>query len=166
MSMHIASLVKILCYLLKLSTGNEKMGVSRANNSVKNWRILPISNSKPDLYNINAQTSLVKIHWCLLKLSSGNEKRTEGRTDRHTDIQREAIIPRHYCVAGYKKKYCLCGQWRPGISLRMRRLIRDFFVHLHDYSLVLMTRTSLGPWKIVWDMGSSSYRFRKQMVII
>ena len=35
MSMHIASLVKILCYLLKLSSGKENMGVSRADNSVK-----------------------------------------------------------------------------------------------------------------------------------
>ena len=30
------------------------MGVSRADNSVKNWRNLPISNPKPDLDNINA----------------------------------------------------------------------------------------------------------------
>ena len=35
MSMHIASLVKIPCYLLKLSSGNEDMDVSRADNSVK-----------------------------------------------------------------------------------------------------------------------------------
>ena len=49
--------------------------------------------------------SLVKIHWCLLKLSSGNEKRTDGRTDGRTHgRQRETIIPRHYCVAGYKKE--------------------------------------------------------------
>ena len=34
-SMHIASLVKRPCYLLKLSFGNESMGVSRADNSVK-----------------------------------------------------------------------------------------------------------------------------------
>ena len=34
-SMHIASLVKIPCYLLKLSSGNENMGLSRADNSVK-----------------------------------------------------------------------------------------------------------------------------------
>ena len=38
-------------------------------------------------------------------LSSGNKKGMDGRqTDRHTDIQRETIIPRHYCVSGYKKK--------------------------------------------------------------
>ena len=34
-SMHIASLVKRPCYLLKLSSGNENMGVSWADNSVK-----------------------------------------------------------------------------------------------------------------------------------
>ena len=32
------------------------MGVSTADNSVKNWRNLPISNPKPDLHNINAHT--------------------------------------------------------------------------------------------------------------
>ena len=32
------------------------MGVSRADNSVKNWWNLPISNPKPDLHNINAHT--------------------------------------------------------------------------------------------------------------
>ena len=51
--MHIASLFKIRCYLLKLSSGNENMGVSRADNSVKNWRNLPISSSLPDLRNVN-----------------------------------------------------------------------------------------------------------------
>ena len=34
-SMHIASSVKRPCYLLKLSSGNENMGVSRADNSIK-----------------------------------------------------------------------------------------------------------------------------------
>ena len=32
------------------------MGVSRADNSVKNLRNLPFSNPKPDLHNINAHT--------------------------------------------------------------------------------------------------------------
>ena len=49
-SMHIASLVKRPCYLLKLSSGNENMGMFRANNSVKIGRNLPISNPKPDLH--------------------------------------------------------------------------------------------------------------------
>ena len=35
MSMHIASLVKIPCYLLKLSSGNENLGVFGADNSEK-----------------------------------------------------------------------------------------------------------------------------------
>ena len=52
--MHIASWVKIPCYLLKLSSGNENMGVSQADNSVQIWRNLPISNPKPDLFNVNA----------------------------------------------------------------------------------------------------------------
>ena len=51
--MHIAILVKIPCYLLKLSDGKENMGVSRADNSVKIWRNLPISNSILDLLNVN-----------------------------------------------------------------------------------------------------------------
>ena len=52
--MHIASLMKIPCYLLKLSSGNENMGVSWADNSVKIWRNLPINNPNPDLLNVNA----------------------------------------------------------------------------------------------------------------
>ena len=53
--MHKASLVKIPCYLLKLSSGNENMGVSQADNSVKFWN-LPISDSIPDLLNVNIYT--------------------------------------------------------------------------------------------------------------
>ena len=52
--MHIASLVKIPCYLLKLLSGNENKGMSRADDSVKIWWNLPISNPKPDLLNVNA----------------------------------------------------------------------------------------------------------------
>ena len=57
MSMHIASLMKNPCYLLKLSSENENMGVSRADNSVKIWRNLAISNPKPDLLNVNAYSN-------------------------------------------------------------------------------------------------------------
>ena len=53
MSMHIASLIKIPCYLLKSSPGNENMGVFQADSAVKIWQNLPISNSKPDLLNVN-----------------------------------------------------------------------------------------------------------------
>ena len=54
MSIYTASLVKIPCYLLKLSSETENMGVSWADNSVKIWPNLPISNPKPDLLNVNA----------------------------------------------------------------------------------------------------------------
>ena len=57
-TLNTASLVKIPCYLLKLSSGNENMGVSRADNSadnsVKIWRNLLIRNPKPDRFNVNA----------------------------------------------------------------------------------------------------------------
>ena len=49
----------------------ENMGVSRADNSVKNWRNLPISNPKPNLHNINAQT---KFGENPLLFTQGNEK--------------------------------------------------------------------------------------------
>ena len=90
-SMHIPSLVKIHWCLLKLSSGNENMGVSRADSSVKHWGHLPISIPKPELHNINAHTQVMT-------------------TDEHMDVQRETIISRHYRVAGYKKlinKKCL-----------------------------------------------------------
>ena len=54
--MHIPSLVKTPWQLLKLLSRNENMGVSWADNSVKIWQNLSISNPKPDLYNINAHT--------------------------------------------------------------------------------------------------------------
>ena len=79
--MHIASLVKILCYLLKLSSGNQNMGVSRADNSVKIRRKLPISNP----YQISLLSiytaSLVKIPCYLLQLSSGNENMGVSQAD-------------------------------------------------------------------------------------
>ena len=73
------------------------MDVSRADNSVKIWRNLPISNPKPDLHNINAYTKFGENPLCLLKLSSGNEKRmdgwTDGRTDGRTDTQTSDVKP-------------------------------------------------------------------------
>ena len=68
MSMHIASLMKIPCYLLKLSSGNENMGVSRADNSVRIWQNLPTSNSKPDLVNVNAYSKFGENHLLFTKL--------------------------------------------------------------------------------------------------
>ena len=36
---------------------------------------------------------------------------TDGPTDRHTDVQRETIIPRHYRVAGYKTSLYKWQNW-------------------------------------------------------
>ena len=100
------------------------MGVSQSDNSIKN---LPISNPKPDLHNINAHTKFGENLLCLLKLSSGNEngtdrrtddKQMDGQTDRLTDDQRETIIPRHYCVAGYNK--CFQGSQSPNIGAEIQ----------------------------------------------
>ena len=87
------------------------MGVFRADNSVKNWRNLPISDPKPDLHNINAHT---KVWWKSIDVYSSyhtetkngrtDDGRTNGQTDGLTDDQRETIIPRHYCVVGYNIK--------------------------------------------------------------
>ena len=105
--MHIASLVKIPCYLLKLLSGNENMGVSRADNSVNIWRKLPINNPKSDLHNINVhikfgENPLMFTH-VIIRKQNTDGRTTEGRTDRHTDVLHETIIPRHYRVTGYKK---------------------------------------------------------------
>ena len=54
MHIHVASLVKRPCYLLKLLSGNENMGVSRTDSSVNILQNLPISNSKTDLLKVNA----------------------------------------------------------------------------------------------------------------
>ena len=83
--MHIASLVKIPCYLLKVSSGNENMGVSRADNSVKIWRNLHISNPKPDLYNINAHTKFgdnpLMFTQVIIRKRKTDGRMYDGRTD-------------------------------------------------------------------------------------
>ena len=100
--MHIASLVKIPCYFLKLSSGNENMGVSRAEYSVKIWQNLPISNPKPDLHSINVRTKFGENPLMFTQVIIRKQK-TDGWMDRHTDVQRENIIPHHYYVSGYNK---------------------------------------------------------------
>ena len=78
--MHVPSLVKIPSHLLKLSPGNQNMGMSQANNSVKIWQNLSISNPKPDLHNINAHTKfgenpLMLTQVLIMKINK------EGQTD-------------------------------------------------------------------------------------
>ena len=95
-----------------LLSGNENMGMSRADNSVKIWRNLPISNPKPDPHNINAYTKFGENPLMFTQVIIWKQN-TEGRTDQqtdgcttdrwkdgHTDVQRETIIPNHYCVGG------------------------------------------------------------------
>ena len=101
-SMHVPSLVKIPWYLLKLSSGNENMSMSWADNSVKIWWNLPISNPKPNLHNINAHTKFGENPLMLTQIIIW--KRNTARrvyhwlTDRHMDVQHETIISCHYQV--------------------------------------------------------------------
>ena len=82
------------------------MGVSRADNSVKIRRNLSISNPKSDQHNINAHTKFgekpLMFTQVIIRKRKTDGRMDDGRTDRHTDVQRETIIPRHYFVAGYK----------------------------------------------------------------
>ena len=55
--MHVPSLVKIPWQYSSYHPENKNMGVSRAENSVKQWQNLPISNPKPDLLHINPSTN-------------------------------------------------------------------------------------------------------------
>ena len=106
------------------------MGVYQADNSVKNWRNLPIINPKPDLHNINAHTKFGENPLMFTQVIIRKQKtdgRTDGQaydglthrqTDGHSDDQSETIIPCHYCVEGYNdiflhiqmcinKNYCI-----------------------------------------------------------
>ena len=79
-TMHIPSLVKIHWYLLKLSSGNENIDVSRADKSIKKWWNLPISNPKPDLYNINAHTKFGYLSYrSKTKIRTDLDRQKKGR---------------------------------------------------------------------------------------
>ena len=87
---------------------NENMGASLADNSVKIWWNLPISNLKPDLHNINAHTKFGEnplMFTQVIILKRKTDGWMDGWTDGHMDIQRETIIPGHYQVAGYKMNF-------------------------------------------------------------
>ena len=108
--------VKIHWCLLKLSSGNENMGVYWADNSVKNWRNLPISNPKSDLHNINAHTKFGENPLMLTQVIIWKQKTDGRRTDWLRDNQCETIISSHYCVAGYKKSFKMYICWPFWIS--------------------------------------------------
>ena len=60
------------------------MGLSRADNSVKNRRNLPISNPKPDLHNINAHTKFSENPLMFTQIIIRKRKADGQRTDRQT----------------------------------------------------------------------------------
>ena len=102
-SMHKSSLVKIQWFVLNLSSKNENMDMSRADNSVKNWQNLPISNPKPDLYNINAYTMIGKnplIFSQVIIRKYGWEDRQTYKGQTHTQTANPTLL-----VAGYKNYY-------------------------------------------------------------
>ena len=61
------------------------MGMSRAGNSVKIWWNLPISNSKPDLHNINAHTKFGESPLMFTQVIIWKQKTDGPTTDGHTD---------------------------------------------------------------------------------
>ena len=63
---------------------------------------MAISNTKPDLHNINAHTKFGENPLMFTQVII-RKRKTDGRTDGKTDEQRETIIPRHYFVAEYEK---------------------------------------------------------------
>ena len=81
--------------------------MSWADNSVKHWRTLPISNPKPDLHNINAHTKFgatpLMFTQVIMQKRKMDGQIDDWQMDEHTDLQRETIIPRRYRVAEYKK---------------------------------------------------------------
>ena len=84
--------------LYSFSPENENMGVSRADNSFKIWRNLPISNPKPEIRNINAHT---KFGENPLMFTWYPETKYGRTTDGRTHLQHETIISSRYRVAGY-----------------------------------------------------------------
>ena len=72
---------------------------------------MPNNNPKPDLHNINAHTKFRENPLMFTQVII-RKRKTDGRTNRHTNVQRETIIPRHYRVVGFNngKKYTVCIQ--------------------------------------------------------
>ena len=108
------------------------MGVSRAGNSVKILRNLPISNPKPDLHNNNAHTKFGENPLMFTQVIIGKRKmdghKYDVRTDRHTDGQPETLIPRHYFVQGYKKypSYDLLEKYENNCQCKFKCKLKTF----------------------------------------
>ena len=62
----------------------------------------------------------------------------DGQTDGHMDVQREAIIPRHCCVAGYK------NYKRPALNLLCAIQKETGNIHkLYCYFYFILDRKSI-----------------------
>ena len=88
------------------------MGVSRAANSLKIWRNLPISNPKPDLHNVNAYTCSKFDENPLLftKLSSGNENMGVSQADNSIKIWRNLPISNRKTILLTVNAYSKLGE--------------------------------------------------------
>ena len=101
--------------------------MSRAGNSVKVWQNLPISNPKLDLHNINAYTKFGENSLMFTQVII-RKRKMEGwmynwQTDGNMDVQREPIIPCHYCVVRYKNhvNHMIYIKYRALLSLKKKK---------------------------------------------
>ena len=67
-----------------------------ADNYVRNWKNLPISNPKPDLYNINTHTKFGENPLILTQVIIQKWKSDRRTYDRRTDVQYETMVPHNY----------------------------------------------------------------------
>ena len=82
-----------------------------------------------DLYNINAHTKFgenpLMFTQVIIRKQKTDGRRMDGLMDGLTDDQRETIIPRHYCVAGYKKMpYLELWNFVPKLPVWQKRIIK------------------------------------------
>ena len=97
--MHIGSLVKIPCYLLKLSSGNENMGVSRADLREKLTKFAHEQSQTRSLqyqctYQVWSKSiDVYSSYHPETKNGRTDVRRTDGQTDGLMDDPRETIIP-------------------------------------------------------------------------
>ena len=76
------------------------------------------------------------------------KRKTDGRTDvrrtdGQTDDQRETIIPRHYCVAGYKKKKKYLSKLFLFLNIIYKKYNRRINVQLYSAEFA-MCRVGIG----------------------
>ena len=106
-AMHIPSLMKNHWYILKLSSRNENMDMLRTDNCQKLTKFAhQQSQTRSSQYQCTHQvwwksTDIYSSYHLEMKIQT-DLYQMDGWTDRHTDSQRDTIIPRHYHEAGYK----------------------------------------------------------------